>query len=163
MDVDPDTRVPDHPVDDRAARQLLPARPAAGAEDDLRRVQGARARDERCARVLADELAIAAAELLDERALSAQGRVGVGLEPVLRPDVDGHQVGTRPRGHPRGAADETVAVRAAREADEHTLARLPRTVDPVAVAIALERLVDAVGDPEEGELAQRAEVALPGK
>ena len=47
------------------------------------------------------------------------------------------------------------------ERDDDPLARLPGPVDAVALAVLLQRLVDAVGDPEQRELAQRAEVAGP--
>ena len=80
-------------------------------------------------------------------------------EAVLRAHVDGDQVALRPRRHPRGAAHEALAVRGARQRDDDTLARLPGPVDAVALAVVLQRVVDAIGDPEERELAQRAEVS----
>ena len=49
----------------------------------------------------------------------------------------------------------------ARDRDQHALARLPRLGDVVALAVALEPLVDAVGEPQQRELAQRGEVARP--
>ncbi len=72
--------------------------------------------------------------------------------------MDGEQIAFRPRRHARGAAHEAVAVGGARERDDDPLARLPGPVDPVPLAVVLERVVDAVGDPEERELAQGTEV-----
>ena len=60
-----------------------------------------------------------------------------------------------------GAADDVVATRRAGDRDHDTLACLPRAGDAVRLAVLLERLVDAIGDPHQRELAQRAEVALP--
>ena len=58
----------------------------------------------------------------------------------------------------RGAAHEVVAARRAGERDEHPLLRLPALGDVVAFAVLLQVLVDAIGDPEQRELAQRREV-----
>ena len=59
----------------------------------------------------------------------------------------------------RRPADQVVV--AGRPGDGHrdALARLPRCRDAVALAVVLERLVDAVGHPQQGELAQGREVA----
>ena len=56
------------------------ARAPGRAEDDLGRVEGVRRRDERLADVRADDLAVGAAELLDELALLA--RAGRRLPPA---------------------------------------------------------------------------------
>ena len=56
-------------------------------------------------------------------------------------------------------ADQTVAVLRAGDRDEDPLARLPRPVDAVPVAVVGEALLDPVGDPEQGELSQRRKVA----
>ena len=72
--------------------------------------------------------------------------------------MDGEEVALRPRGHARGPPHEALAVGGARERDDDPLARLPGTVDAVPLAVVVERVVDAVGDPEQRELAQRAEV-----
>src|SRR5450756_1359721 len=44
---------------------------------------------------------------------------------------------------------------------DDALARRPRCFDPMIVAIGRERVVVAIGEPEQGELAQRREVADP--
>ena len=75
--------------------------------------------------------------------------------------MHGDEVALRALRHPRGATDEPVAVGGAGERHEHPLARLPRPLDPVEAPVFVERLVDAVGDPQERELAQRAEVPGP--
>ena len=54
-----------------------------------------------------------------------------------------------------------VAAGRAGDRDDDPLAGLPRPVDAVGLAVLLERLVDPVGDPQQRELAQRAEVARP--
>ena len=79
-------------------------------------------------------------------------------EAVLGTHVDGEEIALRPRRHARRAAHEALAVGGARQRDDDPLARLPGPVDAVALAVVLQRVVDAVGDPEERELAQRAEV-----
>ena len=72
--------------------------------------------------------------------------------------MDGEQVALRPRRHARGAAHEALPVGGAREGDDDPLARLPGPVDPVPLAVVLQRVVDPVGHPEKRELAQGAEV-----
>ena len=84
---------------------------------------------------------------------------GAAGEAVLRPHVDGEEVALRPRRHARCAPHEALAVGGARQRDDDALARLPGPVDAVALAVVEQRVVDAVGDPEQRELAQRAEVA----
>ena len=71
------------------------------------------------------------------------------------------EVALRPLRHARGTPDEAVAVVGAGQRDQYPLARLPRALDPVVAAVLVEGLVDAVGHPEERELAQRAEVPGP--
>ena len=147
-------------VDHRAARQLAPARPAARAEHDLRRVQRPRRVDERLADVGADDLAVACRRA---RSTSLRCRSSSAAEGAASPScgthVHGDEVAFARCGHARGAADEPLAVGRARERDDDPLARLPRLVDAVPLPVVVERLVDAVGDPEQRELAQRAEVA----
>src|SRR5665811_2501783 len=64
-------------------------------------------------------------------------------------------------GDARAATDEGLALGTAGDGDHDALARRPRCFDPMIVAIGRERVVDAVGEPEQGELAQRREVADP--
>src|SRR5262249_34266445 len=76
--------------------------------------------------------------------------------------VQGEQVGSRrARGDPDRAAQQGLPLGTAREGHDDALARLPRLVDPVVGAVALETLVDPFGHPQQGQLAERAEVADP--
>ena len=90
-----------------------------------------------------------------------EGLVRRRREAVLRSHVHRDEVALRPLRHARGAPDEPVAVGGAGERDEHPLARLPRALDPVDAPVLVEGLVDAVGDPQQRELPQRAEVPCP--
>ncbi len=87
--------------------------------------------------------------------------LGRSLPAVLVSDVDTDQLRPRTRRDPCGAPDEMIAAWRACERDEHALARLPRPVDAVPDPVGGERLVDTIGKPEERELAERGEVALP--
>ena len=161
VDVDPDPRLADHPPDDGAARQALPARAAARAHDDLRDVQRTRRFEQRLADVAADDLVVRAAELVQQLALALEQRRRGRGQPVLRDHVHADEITARPLCDARGAAHEPLAVRGPRQRDEDALARLPRLGDPVTEAVLRERLVDAVGEPGERELAERGEVPRP--
>ena len=80
-------------------------------------------------------------------------------EPVGGRDVEAEQFAVRALRHARRPADQRFGARCAGDRDEHALACLPRLGDAVPLAVVLERLVDAVGNPQERELAQRREVA----
>ena len=54
-----------------------------------------------------------------------------------------------------------VAARPAGDADDDSLACLPGLADPVGCEVRGERFLDSVGDPQQGQFAQRAEVAGP--
>ena len=112
--------------------------------------------------VVADDLVVGAAEALDQDALAGQlRRVGAG-EAVAAGDVHGQQVGALAAGgDPGGAADQGVALGAAGQRDDDPFAGLPGGVDVVLGAVPVELLVDLVGQPEQGQLAQRGEVADP--
>ena len=145
---------------DAAGEQLGEAAAAAGAEDELGGVDAAGEVEQRRRDVVADDLVVGAAEALDEHPLPGQvGRVGAG-EPVAAGDVDGQQVGALGAGgDPGGAADQGVALGAAGERDDDAFAGLPGAVDVVLGAVPVELVVDLVGQPEQGQLAQRGEVA----
>ena len=64
----------------------------------------------------------------------------------------------RPGGDPRRPPDQRVALGPAGERDHHPLPGLPGGVDIVLGAVPLQSLVDLVGQPEQGELAQRGQV-----
>jgi hypothetical protein len=76
-------------------------------------------------------------------------------------DVHADQLASDATGDARGAPDQRVAARRAGEAHHHPLAGLPRVGDAVLGQVGRERLLHPVGDPQQRELAQRAEVADP--
>jgi hypothetical protein len=142
-------------------RRLQPAA-ARCADDELRRVHGSREADERGGDVVAHDLVVGAAELLDERPLPGEGLRVARAQPVLRRDVHREQVAAgRSCGDARTASQQRLALGAARERHDDALARLPGRLDALLGAIAAQRLVDLVGEPQQRELAQRREVAEP--
>ena len=66
-----------------------------------------------------------------------------------------------PGGDPGRAPDQRLALRAAGERDHHPLPGLPGAVDVVCRAVALQPLVHLVGQPQQGQLAQRGQVPGP--
>ena len=82
--------------------------------------------------------------------------------PSAAGDVDGEQVGALGAGGDAGGpADQGVALGAAGQRDDDPLPRLPGAGDAVVGAVAVELLVDPVGQPQQGQLAQRGQVADP--
>ena len=153
-------RVADSPrPDPRAGEHGEQPGPAAGADHQLRGVLGLREREERLGDVVADDLVVGAAERLHQLPLPGQvGRVGAG-EPVGLGDVHGEQVAAGdPGGDPRRPPDQRVALGAAGERDDDPFPRLPGGGDVVLVPVALQSLVDLVGQPEQREFAQRGQV-----
>ena len=84
------------------------------------------------------------------------GRTG---EPLVAADVHAEQLAVGPLGDARGAADQRLGAGRPGDGDDDPLPRLPRLGDPVTLAVLLEADVDLVGDPQQGQLAERAEVA----
>ena len=161
-DVDVDVARPaDHALADTRAQQGGDTAAAAGADDDLGGVLGSGEGEDRVGRVVAHDRVEGAAQLLR---LGLQLRQAVGRdpgEPVLPRDVErlplpagaaGGDPGCPP--HQRGG------LRSAADGYDDAFTRGPRGVDLVLVAVALEPLVDPVGQPQQGQLAQRGEVAL---
>ncbi len=108
-----------------------------------------------------DHLVEGAAEVLDEVALAGEvaGRAGAG-EPVAGGDVNGFEVGAARAGRDAGgAADERVALVAAGERHDHALLGLPGGGDVLGLAVLLQLVLDLVGQPQQGDLAQCGEVA----
>ncbi len=105
---------------------------------------------------------VGAAQRLHQVPLRRKGaRLGPG-QPVRPGDVHGQQVtAVRAGRDPGGPADQRIAFRAAGERDHHPLPRLPGAGDVVGGPVPLQPLVDLVGQPEQGELAQRGQVAGP--
>ena len=69
------------------------------------------------------------------------------------------EVALGPGGDARRPTDQVVVAGRAGDGHRDALARLPGRGDAVALAVVLERLVDAVGHPEQRELPQGREVA----
>ena len=147
---------------DTAPRQSRQRGPAAGAEDDLRGVDAAGEVEDRLGDVAAGDLVHHAAQLLDQLAVRGQGlRVRVH-EPVGSRDVAGEQLAAgAAAGDLGGPAQHGLALRPAGQRDDDPLPRGPGRRDAVRGAVALQRLLDAVGQPEQGQLAQRRQVARP--
>ena len=159
VDIDPRPRLADDAADHRAARQALPARPAARAHDDLRRVQGARGLEECRSDVPAHDLVVRPAELVEELTLLLEQGCTRRRESVLRDHVHADEIAFRALRDPCCAPDQALAVRRAGQCDKNPLAGLPRVRDAVRRPVVRERLVDAVADPGEREFAKGSEVA----
>ena len=111
------------------------------------------------ARIGADDFVVLAPEAREQGAVAVEP-VGPGAgEPVVGHDVHTQELSVGPLADPCGATDQRITGRCAGEAHHDTLARLPLRVDPMAFAVLAERVVDAIGDPEERQLAERGEVA----
>ena len=91
---------------------------------------------------------------LEQSAVGARETFGI-------PDVHADELGVRARRHAGAAPDEAVPARRTRQRHDDPFTRFPRVRDGMAFAVLLERIVDPVGDPQEGELAEGAEIADP--
>ena len=157
VDVDR-TRVPDHAVDHGRPEQLPGSWPIAGAQHDLRDVLRTREVEQRLRHVAADHLVERPADHLDELPRRVQGRDVFGAR--LGDHVDGEQLAAAASGHASGSADQGFVLGATGDADQDPFARLPWTLDPVVPHVVLDRLVHAVGHPQQRQLAERAQVPL---
>ncbi len=101
------------------------------------------------------------AELVEQPPLRVEPWAGPPGQTVAGRHEHAEQLTGGSSGHARGAPDHVIAARRARDRDEHTLARLPRVVDVVQRHVLAQPVLDPVGDPQQGELAQRGEVARP--
>ena len=112
--------------------------------------------------VVPDHLVIGGPDGLGQPPLAGQrGRIGAG-QAVGLGDVHGQQVAARRAGRDPGRPpDQRPALGAAGERDHHPLPGLPRALDLVLGAVALQPLVDLVRQPQQGQLAQRGEVPGP--
>src|SRR5262249_4630874 len=110
-----------------------------------------------------DDLVVAAAEALHQGPLPGQvGRVAAGGQPVAAGHVYRQQIrALAARRDPGRPPDQRVTLRAAGQRPHHPLPGLPGGGDAVFGAVPVQLLVDLVGDPEQGQLAQRGEVADP--
>ena len=151
----------DGAVDHRPAQQLLPARSVAGAEHQLCGVLRGGELDEGGGDVGTGDLVELPPDVLEQLAvLVEQFRIRPG-EPVLAADVQAEELSMGALGDARRTADQPFGAWSTGDGDDDALTRLPRLGDPVALAILLEADVDLVGNPQQGQLAQRGEVARP--
>ena len=158
--VDP-ARQADRLVDDRPSDQLRPATPATGAEDELGRLHRRREPGQGRRDVVADDLVVLAAEIGQQPAVRFEQFVARLGEPVARPGSHAEQITVGTLGHAGGPTDEVVRTGGTGDGDHDTLACLPGSLDPVVLHVLLERVVDVVGHPQQGELAEGRQVARP--
>ncbi len=157
----PERRVTDAPTPG-SGEEVRPPAASAGPEHQLRRVLRLREFQQGGRDVVADDVVVAPAERLHQDALLLQDGLGRSGQAVTAGDVQGEQVAAAgPGGDPGGPPDQRRTLRATGEGDHHPLACLPGLVDVVQCAVALQPLVDPVGEPEQRELAQCGEVADP--
>ncbi len=112
--------------------------------------------------VVTHDLVPGAAHRLGQAALPPDlGRVDAGqpVAPARRGRPAGPSRSSGRRSGRRGVAASRP--RGRRERDDDPLAGLPRLVDPVRGAVALQPLVHPFGHPQQRQLAQRGEVADP--
>ena len=115
----------------------------------------------RFGRVRGDDVVDGATEFGDEFALRGECGVVLLRQAVVDGDVDPDELAADPSGHACRPADQRVTAGDAGHADDHAFAGLPRVGDAVRVEVPGERLLDAVGHPQQGQFAQGAEVAGP--
>ena len=136
--------------------------PAAGPEHELGGFGAAGELEQRGRDVVAEDLVVTAAHALDEGALAGQLLGARSGQAVAAGDVDGEQVRVLgPGGDAGRAAQQRVALPSAAEGHHDAFPGLPRHRDVMVGAVAVELLVDLVGQPDERDLAQGGEVADP--
>jgi hypothetical protein len=147
---------------DSGGEQLSQPTSPGGAEDQLGSVVRPGEVQQRPGHVVADDLVVPAAEAFHQGPLPGQvRRVGAG-QPVGPADVHGEQVSAGvPGGDPGRPADQRVALRPAGHRDHDPLRGLPGGRDPMLVAVPVQLLVHLLSHPQQGQLAQRGEVADP--
>lgn len=145
---------------DAGPEDVLPGLAAGGAQHYLGGVDAAREVQQGLGDVVAYDVVVGAAEVLDEGALDGQ-LLGRGRGEAVRAGyVDGEDLAARALGgHACRAADEGAPLGTAGEADDDALAGLPGGAYAVLGAVLLEVLVDPVGGPQQRQLAQRCQVA----
>ena len=158
MDVDV-SGLADHVVDHRAACQMGPSRTTAVAEDELGGVLGAGEAEQPGRGVGCHDLAVGATEFLEELSVTYEEGGGRADEAVVGADVYSEQLALGALRHARGSTDEGFAAGGTRDGHRDALAGFPRFSDAVVLHVLLQRVLDPVGDPEQGQLAQGGEVA----
>ena len=105
---------------------------------------------------------VAAAEIGEQLAVHHDPVIATGrAEAVTATNVHTEQFGARSFGHAGSSSDEMLGRRCAGDRNHQSFAGFPGALDPVFVAVLEQFVVDPVRDPEQGQLAQRAQVARP--
>src|SRR5262249_16004000 len=79
---------------------------------------------------------------------------------VAARDMHGKQVATADAcGDPGGSAEQRLALGPARQRDDDSFTGLPLTRDAVFFAVALQVVLDSIGQPQQGEFPQCGQVA----
>jgi hypothetical protein len=162
VDVDRAGGADDLGADPRPAEDLAEPCPPARPEDELRGVVGSGEAEERLGHGLPDELVIGAPELLDEFALAGERSRDGRAQAVLGRHVHGQEVApARPRRDPRATPGQRLPPGVPGEGDDDAFARLPKGLDVVGAAVVAQSPLDVIGQPEQGELPHRRQVAEP--
>jgi len=132
-----------------------------GAQHHLRRPLGPGEVDQVGRDIGADHLVVGAVEVAQQRPLAVEPRRWLLVQAVVGTDVYADQVATSSPRDARCSADEGLAAGGTGEGDHHPLAGLPGVIDPVAVLVGDEGVVDLVSQPQQGQLAKRGEVSDP--
>ena len=145
---------------DAAGEEAAQGAVPGGPDDDLGGVDATGEVEDRLADVVAGD-GVEGAPQLQHQTTLGHDELGAAVdEPVALRDVTGQQLTAgAPRGDLARAPQQGLALGATGQGDDDTLPRRPRLGDAVRLAVALEGLVDPVREPEEGQLAQRGEVA----
>ncbi len=159
VDVDV-ARGPDHVGDHRSPDQVRPARLLTRTEHDLGGVLGVGEPNQRRGRIGAGDLAVLAAELVEQPSLVVQLAALRSAQPVGRPNMHTDELAVRPRRHACRAPNHVVATGRARDRDHYPFPRFPWAVNAMRLAVLLERLVHPIGEPHQRELTQRTQVPL---
>jgi hypothetical protein len=161
--VDVDVARPRHDGGPHPARpQPRPPAPGAGTHHDLAGIDAARESQNGLGDVVAGDGVELPAQFPGQRALRRDRRTVHPRQPVAAADVHGDQLPARPpRRDPSAAAQHGLPLRAAGERDHHALTGGPGVEDALVGAVALQRLVHPVRQPQQGQLAQRRQVAGP--
>ena len=154
-------RVPDHRrCRARTTEEARQHTSAAHPDDELGRVDAASEIDQRSRNLLTHDLVVGAAQRFGELLLSLED-AGVTLcETIRRGDMHGEQLSAaRTAGDACPPAEQGLALASAGEGDDYPFAGIPGAVDALLRPVPPQRRVHLIGEPEQGQLAQRGEVA----
>ncbi len=161
VDVDV-ARLGDDGLPDPGAQQRRQPAAATGTDQDLAGVLSAGEIEQALGRIVGHHGAEGAAKILCRSPQPCELVGRYAAQPVAAADVDREPLPARRAGRdPRGPPHHRLRLGSARESDDHPLAGGPGGVDAVVLAVALERLIDPIGQPEQGKFPKGGEVALP--